>query len=283
MRTTAIMLLGHLLAGVAFSQTTIIDFEDKTLPGPDTAYFGQDNAGGFASRGAFFNNQYADYGGGFFGWNGFACSNVINTTTEGFSNQFAAYHLPAGGGDGSSNYGVAYSYNYAGTNIVQSFAKVTLPAGTQPQSIRITNTTYSALSMLNGDSFSKKFGGVTGNDPDFLLLTFQGRDVNNNLTGIVPFYLAEYRFSDNALDYIIDRWTRVDLSGLGFGTVALTVEITSSDVGEFGINTPAYFALDNLIVAVPEPKSLVLAGIVVLVGGGWCSRRWMELALLSSK
>lgn len=273
MRTIATLLLCHLLAGVVFSQTTIIDFEDKTLPGPNTFYNGSDNAGGFTSRGAFFNNQYTDFGGGFTGWDGFAYSNVVNTTTAGFGNQYAAYHLPTGGGDGSSNYGIAFSQNYAGTDVVPSFARVMLPAGTQPMSMRITTTTYSALSMLNGDSFAKKFGGATGDDPDFLLLNIQGRDVSNAITGTVSFYLADYRFSNNALDYIVSQWTTVDLSGLGGNTVALTLEITTSDVGEFGGNTPAYFALDNLMVAIPEPGTVVLMGGAVLVAGGWQWRR----------
>jgi hypothetical protein len=30
-----------------------------------------------------------------------------------------------------------------------------------------TNTTYAALSMLSGDSFAKKFGGASGDDPDW--------------------------------------------------------------------------------------------------------------------
>ena len=55
-------------------------------------------------------------------------------------------------------------------------------AGTKPISVQLTNTTYTALSMLNGDSFSKKFGGSTGNDPDYLRLIIQGRDAGNAIT-----------------------------------------------------------------------------------------------------
>ena len=101
-------------------------------------------------------------------------------------------------------------------------------------SIRLTNTTYTALSMRDGDSFAKKFGGGTGNDPDFFLLNIQGRDASDAITGIVPFYLADYRFSNNALDYIVSQWTTVDLSSLPVNTTALTFELTSSDVGPSG-------------------------------------------------
>ena len=41
----------------------------------------------------------------------------------------------------------------------------------------------------------------------------------------------------------------------------LTFTLESSDNGPFGMNTPAYFALDNLtVVPVPEPGALALFG-----------------------
>jgi hypothetical protein len=262
-----------LLVGGALAQgQTVVDFQDRSLPGPNTAYYGQDSAGGFTSRGASFNNVYTDFGGGFYVWDGFAYSNVVDTTTAGFGNQYAAYHLPGGGGDHSTQYGICFSFNYSGSTVVDSFARIALPAGTRPESIRLTNTTYTALAMRDGDGFAKKFGGVTGDDPDFFRLLIQGRDSSNHLTGTVEFYLADYRFADPALDYIVSQWTSVDLSSLREMTTALTFQLTTSDVGEFGSNTPSYFALDNLAVtAVPEPLSLCLVG--GLAGTVWFWRR----------
>ncbi|HMO36139.1 MAG TPA: DUF4465 domain-containing protein, partial [Gemmatales bacterium] len=73
----------------------------------------------------------------------------------------------------------------------------------------------------------------------------------------------------------------VDLSGLGAGTSALTFELTSSDVGPFGMNTPAYFAMDNLVVAVPEPGTMALVGSAALGLIGWYGRRrWWYRATL---
>lgn len=259
-----------ILSTVSYAQMTVVDFEDKTLPGPNTAYYGQDFAGGFTSRGAFFNNIYTDFGGGFTGWEGFAYSNVVDTTTAGFGNQYAAYHL---GVPTSPNYGLAFSYNYSGTTVVPSFPRLTLPSGSRPVSINLTNTTYTALSMRDGDSFAKKFGGTTGNDADFLLLIIEGRTAGNVLTGTVPFYLADYRFANNALDYIVNQWTTIDLSTLPANTTSLTFELTSSDVGMLGINSPTYFALDNLAVAVPEPTTVALVGLVGLGTAAYSLRR----------
>ena len=219
--------------------------------------------GSFASAGAAFNNAYTP---AFDSWSGWSYSKVVNTTTAGFGNQYAAYNLPGGGGDASANYGVAFSFS-------PGDATTALPANTRPSSARLTNTTYAALSMLNGDPFAKKFGGTTGNDPDFFLLTITGTSASGLPTGAVNFYLADYRFADNSLDYVVKEWTTVNLSSLSADTTKLSYALTSSDNDPvFGINTPAYFAADNLVLTpVPEPGAALLlaAGGV----GAWRMRR----------
>src|SRR5262249_30519839 len=98
-----------------------------------------------------------------------------------------------------------------------------------------------------GDMFSKKFGGPDGTDPDYFLLTIYGLDAAGNPTGSVDFLLADYTFQDPNLNYIISAWTTVDLTPLG-NAVLLQFNLISSDIGPFGMNTPSYFALDNLVV-----------------------------------
>jgi hypothetical protein len=120
--------------------------------------------------------------------------------------------------------------------------------------------------MLQGDSFAKKFGGASGDDADWFKLTIFGMDASNATTGSVDFYLADYRFADNSLDYVVSDWTYVDLSSLG-SVNSLGFSLASSDTGAFGINTPAYFAMDSLAVtAVPEPghAALFLSGLALL-------------------
>src|SRR2546423_3178934 len=128
------LLLLPLLAAPARAQ--VIDFEDLTVPAAGY-YNGSDGAGGFTSRGARFNNSYST---AFGAWSGWSYSRVVNVTTPGFSNQYAAYPLPGGGGDASPTFGVA-------DNFSPGDATIQLPAGTRPQSLRLTNTTYAALSM----------------------------------------------------------------------------------------------------------------------------------------
>ncbi len=245
----------------ASSGAVTIGFEEFAQPpyalGPESFYNGSDGAGGFASGGAFFNNNYVDFGGGFYAWSGWSVSNVTDVATPGFANQFAAYNLPAGGGsDGSAFFGVAFSFSPGDATIV-------LPDGLQPQSVRITNTTYAALSMRDGDAFAKKFGGLSGNDPDYFKLIITGLDTGGTPVGSVEFYLADYRFEQNELDYIVSAWTTVDLGSLAAAR-RLSFALESTDVGPFGINTPTYFALDNLVL-VPEPAAGLLSALALLL------------------
>jgi hypothetical protein len=109
----------------------------------------------------------------------------------------------------------------------------------------INNTTYTYLSVRDGDAFAKKFGGETGNDPDFLLLTikkYSGGAIDDDSINI---FLADYRFPQSSKDYIISDWTYVDLTLLG-EVDSLLLRMTSSDVGIFGMNTPAYVCIDQI-------------------------------------
>jgi len=72
----------------------------------------------------------------------------------------------------------------------------------------------------------------------------------------VEFYLADFQFTDNAFDYILDGWTWVDLSSLGSAVKTLEFALSSSDTGMWGMNTPAYFALDNLLFATRPPTTI---------------------------
>jgi len=218
-----------------------IDFSDLQLK-PDSYYNGSDGAGGFVSGGAWFNNNYNFM---YDSWSGWSYSNKTDVDTPGFMNQYSAYNLPDGGGDNTAIYAVAYM-NVGDTK--DPPPTIQLPKGTVPQSVRITNTTYAALSMRDGDMFAHRFGRETGLYPDWFLLTIYGMDEMGEVTGSVDFYLADYRFQDPELNYIVHSWTTVDLTDLGNATT-LVFGLNSSDVDEvFGMLTPAYFALDNLVV-----------------------------------
>ncbi len=228
------------------ARAVVVDFEDLT-PATESAAPGDTSETPFVSQGVSFNrtwNQTFDCCPG--AW---AYSNQTDLVTAGFTNPYSAYHLPSGGGvEGSSNFTVAF-------NSAPGDAVVTLPTATTVEGGYFTNNSFAYLSMLNGDGFAKKFGGAGGTDPDWFLLTVVGKDMSGADTGSVDFYLADYRNLDAAPDYIVDTWTWVDLTGLGSDVKTIESALSSSDAGEFGMNTPAYFALDDLKI-VPLPGDM---------------------------
>ncbi|MCC7183338.1 MAG: DUF4465 domain-containing protein [Rhodocyclaceae bacterium] len=234
-------------------------FEDLGLPGPESHYVPDTTTSGafpFVSGAATFNHDYTNFGFPGCCWSGWVYSNHTDTSSAGFDNQYSAF---AGSGHGgSANYAVAFV----------GPSDITLTAPTTVGGAYFTNTTYAALSMRDGDGFAKKFGGASGNDPDYFKLTISGFDGAQD-KGQVDFFLADFRFDDHGQDYIVKDWTFVDLSALG-QVSRLSFQLTSSDSGPWGMNTPAYFAMDNL-TTVPEPaqSALLLVGLALV---GFCAR-----------
>jgi hypothetical protein len=212
---------------------------------PESAYVGEDLAGGFESGGVFFPNTYTP---AFGSWEGWAYSNTTDATTPGPANQFSA--ITGAGREGSRTYAVAFPELATETFRIELASRGRVAGGW------FTNTTFAGLSMRDGDAFAKRFGGPTGADPDFFRLDITGLRAGV-ATGSVSYYLADYRFKDDALDFIVNTWEWVDLSGLG-RVDALELRFASSDVGVFGINTPTYVALDDLVVPEPNVPTLVL-------------------------
>src|SRR5690606_13590456 len=113
-------------------------------------------------------------------------------------------------------------------------------------SMWVTNSTYAYLSMLHGDGFAKKFGGTSGDDPDFFTLRVY-QTIDSVRTDSVDFQLADFTASNNSNDYIVNTWDEIDLSGfqeVGMKFAELEFDFLSSDTNELGIKTPAYFCLD---------------------------------------
>lgn len=266
----ALYVFGCLILATTQSHAVVVDLEDQALPGPEM--FRNNTDPGFDSRGAFFNNNFTDFG-SFSAWTGWAVSNRTDNTTAGYGNQYSA--ITGSGAGGSATFAIGFGDpNFDVISIV-------IPAGNRFVSLDITNTTYAALSMALGDSFSKKFGGPTGNDPDKFGWTITGFDASSNTTGSIEVRLADFTFSDNALDEIVDDWRTVDLSPLA-DAIRLEFKVFTTDTSEFdGIiypNTPGYLAVDNLVY-VPEASSACLAGLLAsVIGGGIAARRLRQLA-----
>lgn len=281
------------LVGTA-ARANVITFADLNLA-PESNWHGPDPSGvvatgpygtpvtngSFQSGGATFYNQYDNT---YHMWSsGFGYSNETDNLDPSFTNQFSAIN-GSGHGSGVDNYAIAFGYaTIDPTNVADlwSLPSISLPQGESPTGVYLTNTTYAGLLMRYGDpnGFAKKFGGDTGDDPDWFKLTIYGIDaIGTPMSSLVDFYLADYRFSDNTQDYVVSDWTFVDLTGLA-GATSLHFNLASSDASAWGMNTPGYFAMDDLqTAAVPEPASILLLGGTFVVAGAWGRFRRRKLA-----
>jgi hypothetical protein len=240
MKQIYVMTSALLVAISTQAQFQTIDFEEFTLPSVDTFYNGADGAGQFISQDVVFNNVYEEFSWGA-SWSGFAYSNMTDNTTAGFSNQYSSF---AGeGANGSENYAIYYAHD------TLEFPGI----GAEFGNVAITNTSYAGISMRDGDMFAKEFGSPNNaagepdgtNGEDFFYVTFRAWDEDWNYLDSVDIYLADFTSSDANDHYILEAWENFDLSALN-GAKYLTFDFKSSDMGEFGINTPVYFAMDNL-------------------------------------
>lgn len=166
-------------------------------------------------------------------------------------------NIVGGGFNGSANYGVAFAAEFNGPCYVSLLTEPAVVPG-----FYITNSSYAYNSLTGGDSFAKKF-----DKGDWFKLTITGYDADDQVTGTKEYYLADLR--DEATAYIINDWRYVDLSCLG--TVAkIAFSLTSSDTGEWGMNTPGYFCFDNFgaegTEVLPEKNVEVSTGIASSLG-----------------
>ncbi len=209
-----------LISGSGNAKTA--DFENLSL-NSESYWNGSDGSGEFVSGGISFSNSYnLDYS----SWDGFAYSNIRDATFEGYAAQYNA--VTGGGVDGSEIYAVGYVSSFA-----ENLPTVTLESEQVLSGAYFTNNNYAFYSMRDGDDFSKKF-----DEGDWFKLTITGIDAEGTETGTVEFKLAD---GTN----IVDVWTWVDLDGLG-AVKQLTFSLSSTDNGNLGINTPAYFCMDDL-------------------------------------
>ncbi|MCM1005326.1 MAG: PL29 family lyase N-terminal domain-containing protein [Prevotella sp.] len=97
-------------------------------------------------------------------------------------------------------------------------------------------TTYLYGVYLNGNQFS-----VAANANSYFKLIAYGYDTAGNVTGSATIMLCKGKSG-------ITNWTYFDLSSLGkVNSVRFNFE--GSDSGQWGLNTPAYFAYDDVAVA----------------------------------
>jgi hypothetical protein len=242
MKKIYVLLTAATLFTSAFAQNPfVVDFENS-LSDPETYNNGSDGSGDFTFYfdQLILTNYYNDAWGS---WNGFSISNITDNTTAGWGNQYASF---TGSGYNSSTYAIFYPSGEIAVEMGLSVNTI--------DSFFVTNTAYTALSMRDGDLFSKQFGSIYNaagevdgtNGEDFLRLWIIAEGWDSQQKDSVEVYLADYRFEDDQDDYIVDSWQKIDLTQFGFYIRKISFRFESSDMGDWGINTPTYFAIDDI-------------------------------------
>jgi hypothetical protein len=241
MRKFTILVCALVLGSIHTRAQYVAHFESLSLPGYDTFYVNYSNPGtdvGFVDGMVHFPCVY-DTGFGYkFLSQGFVYSNKTDSFTSGFQNQFST---KAGTGfDGSLTYLVAFG----------AYNKLKLTPAAQGKYVYgfyVTNSTFAYNTMRDGDAFSKKFGGVNGTDSDWFKITIRGYYNGVYTPDSVEVYLADFRSPQKSKDSILKHWKWVNLLPLGI-VDSVDFTLSSSDVGQFGMNTPTYFCMDNLMI-----------------------------------
>ena len=221
--------LAFFMATMALAQDPAT-FEDVQLGGSGI-WLPPEGQNEMSSGGWVFTNYYSSYF-----WGGFTASNRTDLNQTGLDAQYTA--VTGGGYDGSAQYAVAYTYG-AQTDVYASDGQTHTISGCY-----VTNNLWAYQDMLQGGYGATPFGGSSGNDPDWFKLTATGKNANGQTVGTLDFYLADYRFTNNEDDYILDTWEWFDLSTLGpVATISFSLSSSKNDYG--GMITPAYFCMDN--------------------------------------
>lgn len=165
-------------------------------------------------------------------WGGFAHSELKDSNAENghYENQYAVFNDKAATGDGFLVY-YYDSYNEPCDIVIKkSYALV---------GVRLNLSTYTYASITNEDinSYARVFA-----DGDYLKVIFTAM-LGNQAGNKVECYVADFR---DGKSLMATEWNSYDLTALGDSYDSVRVTIETSDVGEWGANTPLYICIDDL-------------------------------------
>ena len=230
MKKTVLMVAALLCTFACLAQ--VVDFEDLTLE-PNSSWIGSDGTGQFTSS---YLTLYNDYDSQYSSWQGFAYTNGTDAETNSYTNLSSC----VGHGAGNS---ATYVTAYIGSDWMGDYSPI-------PVSMKI-NTELSGDFAHRGAYFCmpvllKKY--VVGTASEYYYATQQfyfklkaSAYANGTLVGEQEIMLADFTEGHS---YMMDDWTYVDLSWIA-NADSLNFIALSNDDSEYGINTPAYFCMDN--------------------------------------
>lgn len=180
--------------------------------------------GTFTSGNFEFTQEVADYG----EYGVYYFGNVVSNKTDNtYKDDYDGDKSVKGGAHQGKNF-LVWTGSYTGADGIKLKQAAKVPG------MYVCNSVYAYASMTKGDAIA----GAPFGDDDWFLLTITGALEGKAVNTSVQFYLAKGK-------NIVTDWTYVDLSKLG-KIDEMHFALTGSRTGDFGLNTPAYFCIDNL-------------------------------------
>lgn len=151
------------------------------------------------------------------------------------------------GAGGSNNFGVVFGYDGYGGWIQE--ASFSLPEGSTLKSMKICNTAYTYGVIQHGNEWYEdgKLSGTAKSLKDthgYLKLTIICLNSSKVAVKRVETYLADYR---NGKSICPTVWTKIDINAEDVETVKFAFEGSDNDP-QYGLNTPAYVAIDDIVL-----------------------------------
>ena len=176
------------------------------------------------------------YGG--LSWEGFTLSTVSQDTA-------CVFGCVANGGlDGiATPYVIGYYSEWVSSSQGYSSNIIEFDQLYYPEYVYICQNSNTHKAIKQGELNARPF-----TEQDTLALIIQTLDSTKNPTATTIYYLAINGTCN-------EGWVKVPLTALG-QTSCLSFSMTTTDIGEFGSNTPLYFALDGLTINTEMPTAL---------------------------
>ncbi|MCH5228701.1 MAG: DUF4465 domain-containing protein [Muribaculaceae bacterium] len=206
---------------------------------------------------------------------GFALSKYHDMTGDTYTNQLSVYDTESPSGSnfiiangsslitnpssgkysdyaGCAHLYITDSHGYGVANVGEESSVTGEDKDANFKSVMINNTTYTYLTMLNGNDYCSALNEENEGWFKVQFIAFDDDDPDEAPIGYTEVYLANFK-KGQADGYIgiIEEWIKVDLSVLPECSI-LVVNFVGSDTSEWGLNTPAYCALDNFVIEVEK-------------------------------
>jgi hypothetical protein len=176
------------------------------------------------------------YGG--MSWEGFTLSTVSQDTAN------VLGCIAKGGLDGEGTpYVIGYYSEWVSQSQGYSSNIIDFNGDYYPEHVYICQNSNTHKAITQGEFNARAF-----TQEDTLALIIQALDSDMQPTATMTYYLA----ADGEKN---EGWTKVPLHSLG-KTSRLSFSMTTTDIGEWGANTPLYFALDALTINTEKPTAL---------------------------